>query len=287
MIIVTGATGNVGRALIDLLVDARLPVRAACRNPQAANLPEAVEVYRGSVDDGDMPDAAFEGVERAISLTVESNLPRHAENLVALGKRHGLRHVVLVSSLACEMSGENFLKGDHYRAEQTYMQSGLDWTILRSGVFNTNTATWAPEIRATGTVHNYLRNDPYACIATGDIAAVAATCLASDDHIGKIYDLTGPERITPEQQVEVLSDVLGKRIEFIQLEEAEAQDHFKTHVFPHFGVPGGDEVALALLQVLRNPILPWLQVRPDVEQVLGRRGASYREWAMENAGAFR
>lgn len=287
MILVTGATGNVGRPLVEQLVAAGLPVRALSRNPATANLPDGVEVIEGTIDDNDHLDEAFEGVERAFSLTLESNMPRHAENMVKLGKRHGLRQVVLMSSLACEIPGRNFLKDDHYAAEQTYTASGIDWTILRGGVFDANTLWWIHGIKAASVVQNYLRNDAYAPVDPADIAAVAAKVMSSDDYFGKIINLTGPERITPEEQVAAISEALGRKIEFVQLDEAGAQEHFKQYVFPHFGVPGGDEAALALLALLRDPDLPWLEVRPDLEEVLGRKGNTYRDWLAKNIAAFK
>ena len=285
MILVTGATGGVGRQLVNMLVDAELPVRALSRNPAAANLPSAVEVYMGSLDESDELDAAFVGVERVFSLTAGSNLPRHADNLVTLGQRHGVRHVVLMSSLAVELPIESTLKTFHEAAELRYMEAGFAWTMLRGGVFNTNSFAWVPSILAERRVRNFLRNDPYACIDTQDVAAVAAKILMSDGHFGKIYGLTGPERITPEDQVAILAEALGEPIDFIQLSEAEALDYFTSYVFPH--LHGGGSSAKALLDLLRRTDLPWLEVRPDVELILGRKGRTYRDWAVQNIANFR
>ncbi|WP_143667991.1 SDR family oxidoreductase, partial [Streptomyces carpinensis] len=171
MIVVTGATGNVGRALVDRLLAADRPVRALTRDPRRAALPEGAEVVRFRADD---PAALFTGA-RKLFLYVQAAGDRTAA-LLAAARDAGVRHVVLLSSAIITQGADEThpIHVMHATAERQIRDSGLDWTFLRPGAFATNSLQWAPQIRAGNTaVRGVFADGLTAPIHEDDIAAVA------------------------------------------------------------------------------------------------------------------
>jgi uncharacterized protein YbjT (DUF2867 family) len=278
MILVTGATGNVGREFVAQLAELdSIPFSVLTRSPGSVDVPDGVTVHPGSLDNLEGLQPAFAGVERIFFLGPPATLATQAQRLVECAKQAGARHVVFMSSLSVDMTDDNPLKRHHSEAEQILIDSGLGWTMLRGGVFDSNTLEWAPAIRSRNTVRCHLRNDPYAPIDPADIAAAAVAALTADNHHGQIYRLTGPQHITPQEQTSVLADLLGKSIDFVELDDAEAE--------ASMGQLGPE--AVPIIQTLRRRDLPWMDPRPDLEQLTGQTGRTFAQWATRNIQAFR
>src|SRR5262245_2831283 len=145
-ILVTGATGNVGRKVIHHLVRARAPVRALSRNPHTAGLPVGVEVVRGDLADPATMNAALSGVERMFLFPV----PETAQRIAQMARDAGVRHVVVLSSAAVTAGYDLSF---HLPVERAVESAGLHWTHVRPGEFALNKLyLWGPGIRTDRTV---------------------------------------------------------------------------------------------------------------------------------------
>jgi uncharacterized protein YbjT (DUF2867 family) len=279
MIVVTGATGNVGRPLVQALTAADEKVTAVSRG--ISGVPEGVlhrqadltdpESLRPILDGG---DALFlhDGGASAHLLS-----PR---DILDVAKAGGVGRIVLLSSIGVATRPQSASHGGMMRAiEDAVRRSDMDWTILRPGGFNSNAYAWAETVRSHRTVAAPFGDVGLPTIDPTDIAEVAAATLRENGHAGQIYELTGPALTTPRQGAEALGDALGEPVRFIEQtrEEARAQ---MLRFMP-------EPVVETTLDALGEPTPAEQRISPDVERVLGRPARTFAEWAVRNAAAFR
>ncbi|WP_020387138.1 NAD(P)H-binding protein [Kribbella catacumbae] len=266
MILVTGATGTIGSAVLRQLLAAGHPVRALTRDP-AKLAGSAADVVRGDFDDPDSLARAVDGVEAVFLLTVaRPPSTRHDE---ALLKVVGDARIVKLSGIG---AGEVFDGGTvgywNLAAEQVVKQSGRTWTILRPSSFATNVlaAEGQPVINPTGDARQGV-------IDPADIAAVAVQALTEPGHHGQTYTLTGPELLSVPEQVSQLSEVLGRTVPTIDVEPAEL-----ARQLAEYGEDAASIEAMvrgvSFARAGRNAVLTG-----DVEKVLGRPAGSFADWA--------
>jgi uncharacterized protein YbjT (DUF2867 family) len=280
MIVVTGATGHVGGELVAQLAAAQQPVRAMTRRPKELAAPSGVEVVFGDSDDPASLDQAFDGAERAFLMSAQAvgsaAQPTHDLRLVGAAQRAGVRHIVKLSVYG--VRGGDVLDSWHREAEAAVMDSGLDWTLLRPGRFMSNALYWAPMIRRGGTVHIPFADRPAAPIDPADIAAIAAAALTTDDHRNVAYQLSGPEVLTPADELRILATTLGRPLRLVE----PTIDEAKTGLLRS----GMSEpvVEAVVARVLTGG--EGAEVLPTVEQVLGRSPVTFDAWTRKHAGAF-
>jgi uncharacterized protein YbjT (DUF2867 family) len=270
-IVVTGATGKVGRPLVEALLAAGHRVRALTRDPQRARLPAGVEVVGGDLGASDSLEGAFAGAEALHLITFHGDdfAPlTNGEEIVALARRAGVRRVTV-------------LKGDVSRSplEQAVASSELEWTFLAPVEFMANTLEWAEAIRTDGIVREGFAAMKSALIHEADIAAVAAAALTADGHAGQEYSLTGPEALTPPERVQILSEVLGRPLKFVELRRDEVIANWRAAGFADSDVDW-------FLKIRTEPPEAGYTVLPTVEQVTGRPARRFAAWVREHAGAF-
>lgn len=274
MILVTGATGNVGSALLAQL-DA--PVRALTRDAGAAAFPRGTEVVEGDLADAGALRSALDGVR---SLFLLSRVTEADEDVLAAAARAGVAHVVLVSSITVETHPHLPAAKENQAVERALLDSGMAWTILRPTQFASNTVWWADAIRGSGTVRLPYPDVGLPTIHPADIAAVARVALTGAGHRGRVHALTGPARITARQQVAAIGAVLGKPLAVEEISRAEAHRDMAAVM--------GDETAAAVLDVTGGDVNDaLLAVRDTVPRVTGAPARPFRQWAAENAAAFR
>ncbi|MGV9248131.1 NAD(P)H-binding protein [Streptomyces sp. NPDC003710] len=279
-VLVTGATGRVGRLVIDQLLDAGVPVRALTRRSEAAALPAKVEVYAGDLTVPESLDPALSGagavflVWTAPPQTAEAVVERlaaHVRRVVFLSSPHQTPHPLFQQP--------NPMAVLHADIERLIAATGLESTIIRPGMFASNSlAWWAPAIR-TGEVVQW----PYSAAQSApvddrDIAAVAARTLYQDGYVGGDYVLTGPESLTQAAQVDVIGDALGRRIAFEEITPDEFRSLWEGTV-PSSAV---DMLLAAWSAAVGQPAY----ITTAVADILGTAPRTFGQWAVDHAIAF-
>ncbi|MGW7067273.1 SDR family oxidoreductase [Streptomyces sp. NPDC054855] len=279
MIVVTGATGNVGRPLTQALTEAGEQVTAVSRHAVAA--PDGVRHVAADLAEPAGLRPALEGA-KALFLLLSGHLhalDAESADIIGLAAASGVRRVVLLSSqgVATRPLGPSRIA---LRAvEDALRESGLDWTLLRPGGFASNALAWAETVRTQRTVYAPFGDVGVPVIDPADIAEVAAACLLDDRHTGQVYELTGPEVITPRQQTEAIASALGSPIRFHELTRQEARATMTQFV------PA--ELADDTLDIISAPNPAEVQISPDVERVLGNPAHPFRSWVDRTITVFR
>ena len=273
-ILVTGATGTVGRCVVRRLLDAGRPVRALTRDPAAARLPAGVEVVAGDFTDPPSLAAALRGVERVHLVSMDGDGPAVVDVLV----RAGVRRLTHLGHNDPSRSEDDPLESWHLVFHRAIESSGMDWTHVFPGEFMANTREWAPSIRAESVVRAPFGEWNSAMVHEDDIAAIVVKALVEDGHAGRTYQPTGPEPVRRRDAVRLIGEAIGRPVEFVELSPAEARelwrDLYPAEVIEWFLEMGGDPDGNG-----------W--VSPDVEQVLGRPGLTFDRWARDHAADFR
>lgn len=278
MILVTGATGNVGRELVEQLVEAGGRVRAVVRKPaDAARLPTGAEPVVADLNRPESLTDALQGVSGMHLLAGYDGL----ERLLADASSAGVRHVVLQSSSSVPTGDlDNAVAAYHIRSEQAIRDSGLDWTFLRPNTFMTNTLQWADAIRADDPVRAPFPDVAVSTIDPADIAAVAVAALTDGArHAGAAYRLSGPRALTPADRARILGEVLGREIEVVGLSNEQAREELSA------AMP--EPYVDAMFSFFVAGTVDETTVHPTVEAVLGRPARSFAQWAEAHADAFR
>jgi uncharacterized protein YbjT (DUF2867 family) len=267
-ILVTGATGNIGRHVVAELVAAGEPVRAVTRSP--SRVPAGVPVAEGGITD--VP-SLLNGVDRAFLLWPFTNAEAAPPVIAALAAR--VSHVVFLSARGVSDDSPLF----HARIEKLLRDSGVDWTFLRAGGFATNTLEWADQVRA-GVVRWIYGDAGRSLIHERDIADVAVEALTSPAHVGAAYELTGPETLTQVEQVRQVGAAVGRDVRWEEMPVEEARASMLAR--------GWDE------DFLEHGLTYWasLVASPEtvtgtVEEVTGKPARTFAQWATDHAADFR
>src|SRR3569623_213068 len=279
-VLVTGATGRIGRAVVDELLAAGVPVRALTRDPAAAELPAGVEVVAGDFADPASLAPALRGVRAVFLLwtappaTVQAVIDRiavHTRRIVFLSSPHQTPHPFFQQP--------NPMADLHARIERLLAVAGLDATILRPGMFASNALHWwAAPIRDGAAVRW-----PYAAAETAPIevrvlATVAARVLVEDGHIGRDYVLTGPESLSQAEQVRIIGTVLGRPVRFEELSPAE----FRRETAASWPAPVVDMLLAAWCATMGHRAF----VTSAVADILGEPARTFRQCAEDHTSAF-
>lgn len=281
MLLVTGATGHIGRELVRHLDARGTAFRILVRDPvRAADLPEGAERVIGDLDTPATLAPALDGVERLFLLVPGIGLT-HTENAVTAAKSAGVRHIVYLSSYAVMGDPIPAMGRWHHEREQLIRASGIPATFLRPCGFMTNAFDWLPTLREAGYVLDPIGPGRAAPIDPADIAAVAAVTLTEDGHQGKEYLLTGGETFTVAEQVQILAKAIGRDIEVRTVATPAEAVRFR---YPH-GAP--QALADALIEGLTLMRADTTGVRSDdVRHLLGREPRTFADWCARNAHAF-
>ncbi|BFV60850.1 NAD(P)H-binding protein [Kitasatospora sp. CMC57] len=277
MIVVTGATGNVGRPLVQALAGAGAQVTAVSRT--ATELPPGVRHRVADLTDPQGLRAALSGAEALFLLIAGSGLELDPDALLGAAKAAGVRRVVLQSSQIVGTRPDSPSHAGLRAFEEAVHLSGLDWTVLRPGGFASNAYLWAEAVRTHRTVAAPFGDVGLPVVDPADLAEVAAAALLGDGHAGRTYELTGPAPISPREQAEAIGAALGEPVRFLPQSPAEARAQL-LHFMPEPVVDG-------TLDLLGRPSAAEQRVSPDAERVLGRPARPFAAWAQRNAAAFR
>ncbi len=281
MILVTGATGTVGRAVIDELATSGEPVRAMTRRPGTADLPDHVEVVGGDLDDPDSLEDAVRDVDRVLLVSTGPDGPVQDRNLAVAAAKAGVGRIVKLSTLSVDDDRiHDPITRWHRAGEDAVRDSGVAWTFLRPTGFMSNALNWAGTIAGHDTVYHPYGDGRVALIDPRDIAAVAATVLTRPGHEGQAYPLCGPEALGPAEEVGILAEVLGRPLRYVEVSPEDAH-----RAMVERGMP--PELADAVVAKAATTLEPGVAV-PDraLSRLLDTPPRTFRAWARDHAAAF-
>lgn len=280
-LLVVGASGNVGKELTEQLVEMGQRVRILVRNPSKVSETwgrnQLVETAIGDLDKPDTLEKAMAGIEKLFLITGST---QQDKSVLEVGKRTGLRHVVKLST---QEAGWVPVKGHgfwHHEREELIKASELSWTFLRPCMFMTTAISWAPMIREKGAVIYPGGNGKIAPIDPWDVAAVARVAMTSSGHEQKGYELTGPELLTFGEMTSILSDVLGKPIEYIEESDANFIKDLLQARLPKYVADG---LASTFSYVRMGD---FAHLTDSVEKVTSHKPRTFEHWCRENKSAF-
>jgi uncharacterized protein YbjT (DUF2867 family) len=283
MILVTGATGNVGRILVDLLDGAGAPVRAVSRSPHTAGLPTRVDVVAG---DPARPGTVIDALQGVSAIVLNPRaVADAAPELLALAASRGVRQVVVLSAINADddpARQPSRYRGDRNKeTEDAAVASGLDWVVLRPSVFAANTlGLWGTAIRRGDVVHGPFAEAASAPIHERDIAGVAARALLGAVPSGTRLDLTGPQSLTQRQMVTTLGEMLHRPLRYHEIPPDAARDAMVGRGFP---APFADAYLAMQADTVGRPA----RTTTTITEVLGRPAATFAAWVAEHVDAFR
>ncbi|WP_030158650.1 NAD(P)H-binding protein [Glycomyces sp. NRRL B-16210] len=272
-ILITGATGTVGRNVIEQLaaLDPEVELRALTRDPQAA-LPEGVEVAVGDLSSPETLADAFKDVDAVhfINFAGEQYAPLpEAAAIVALAEGAGVRRATVLGGRA---------EGD---LEQALTAGAIETTFLHPVEFMSNTLMWwAEAVKAEGVIREPFGDRVSAMVHPADIGAVAAKVLLDGGHDGATLLLTGPEALPIQDKVRILGEAIGTDLEFVELTVDEARERWASQGM-------GEDMVAFLIEALGNTPEEGKTVVGTVEEVTGRPARGFADWAAEHAAAFR
>ncbi|MBO0683804.1 MAG: NAD(P)H-binding protein, partial [Candidatus Dormibacteraeota bacterium] len=216
MILVTGATGIVGRQTVAMLLGDGAQVAAVTRQGTTAALPTGAQVVTGDPSRPTTLIEALRGVD-AVFL-IPRAVGGATSELLALAAKQGVRRVVVVSALTVQYPAGYAHFANEFRAtEDAARASGLEWTILRCADFDANSLAWAPQIRSSGIVRGAYGAAATSPIHERDIAAVGVRALLHFEHVGATYALTGPESLTQPDKVRLIGEAIGKELSWQEI----------------------------------------------------------------------
>ena len=272
MILITGATGHIGSELIAALLPAQAGhIRVLTRNPDAV-FPDGTEKVVADLGDSDLAPV-LDGVHAVFLLTDGLNIAAHDHRLVAAALQAGVERIVKLSVRSVGHDATDPITTWHRAGEEAIRDSGIGWTFLRPTALMSNALNWAPMIATDQVVHAPFAAGRAAVVDPADIAAVAAASLTQDGHNHRVYELTGPEPLSPTDQVAILSQVLGRDLRYAETDPADTLAQMVS-----YGMP--EELAHAIIEMFRSTLKPYnSEPTGDITTVASRPARSFTDWA--------
>ncbi|MCI0157853.1 NAD(P)H-binding protein [Leifsonia shinshuensis] len=276
-VLVVGASGAIGGAVVSGLLERGEEVRASSRTPEKLTLPGHVQVFAADLNDPTSFAAALESVDR-VFLYADLAEP---EALIAAFVAAGVRQVVLLSSSSVTFPGaaEDFNGSRFLRAERAIGESRIAHTFLRPGGFASNAARWSWSVKGQSAVPLPYPEAVQAPIHEQDIADVAVIALSGDTLTGLAPVLTGPERLTLTQQVDTIGAVIGRPVAVIEQTEAESTAMLSQYL-PEVWVR-------QIVKDWREAVGATPAISTEYERITGKPSRSFRTWVEDNAHLFR
>jgi uncharacterized protein YbjT (DUF2867 family) len=280
-ILVTGATGTIGREVIRHLAKKNVAIRAGIRDAAKAReqLGKSVALTPFDFEDADSYPKALKDVEKLFVLP--PLVPDQVKVTIALvdaAKSAGVRHIVKLSAIGADQAARFTLGRWHGATDQYIRDSGLAFTLLRPNSFMQNFINYFPP--RDGVIYLPWGEGRASFVDTRDVGAVAAEALTSDSHDGATYDVTGPQALSIADVARVLSTVSGVEIRYVDVPEAAARDGMLQAHIPQWQVD-----ALLELHAI-NKQSRWNNITADVEKVTGKSPTTFAQFAHDHAQSF-
>lgn len=282
-IVVTGATGNVGSPVMTNLIAQgyapRAVVREKINNPAWENA--GVEQIEADLNDVESLAKAFDGADKVFSLSpLVENMVELGKTAVEAAKRAGVKHLVRSSALGADINAPITMGRWHGEVEQAIENSGLDFTFVQPASFFQNYLGYADTIKKNNAFYLPMGEGKVSLIDVRDIAAVAVAALTEDKHAGKRYAVTGGESLSCADISEILTDVLGRKINYVDVPEDKARKQMLDSKMPDWMV----KMVMELNGIGKAGYLA--EVLPTVTEVTGQKPRTFRAFVEENRAAF-
>ena len=220
MLLIVGANGHVGRAVVSDLANQSRRVRALVRNPSAFDLRlPNVEVAAGDLGDVNALQRALEGVDTAfLASRFGPNMAEQQIRFIELAKAAGVRRIVQLSGMGADMDRCCVRAFSWYgQVEKALLASGLEHTRLRPTIWMQSLLKGAAEIASQGVIYGPYRNVPWVWVDARDVAAVATAVLTHEQHNGKCYTLTSSEALTFSELAARMTAVLNRPVRYFDV----------------------------------------------------------------------
>jgi NAD(P)H dehydrogenase (quinone) len=238
-IVVTGASGKLGRLVAEELFERVSPAEVilVTRTPEELTdlAARGADVRAGDFDDPGSLPPAFAGGERLLLISTLVFVERLAQHYAAVDAAvtAGVRSVAYTSIVNPSDSNPGAAAADHRATEEYVRASGLDWTFLRNCIYADTLARGAPAALASGTLMTNEGDGRTAYVARADCAAAAAAVLTSHEHLGKAYDITGPETLGAHDVAALFAELGGRPVEAALVDD----DTWVGAMVEHAGLP--------------------------------------------------
>lgn len=275
-VLVTGATGKVGRHLVAGLLEGNAEVRALVRRPFTAGLPAEVRIVEGDLQRPETVAAAAEGADAVFLLWPGFPAQGAAAGVDALARRDP--HVVYLSAARLQGVDGGPMAGVWADVERLVEGSGAGWTFLRAGGFAANTLEWASQIRRGDVIRIPFPAAARSLVRERDIADVAVRVLLDGGPAGHAFTLTGPDVLTQADQAHAIGEAIGRPLRTEELPPDVARRELEATMGTEFA-----ERSMAYWSTLVDSPE---RVTDDVERVTGRPARSFAEWAHDHVDDF-
>ncbi len=283
IILITGATGNTGAPLVNLLAAKGAKVRAAVHSKAKAQFPANVEVVEMHLENSASVEAAFQGAAKAYFVSpFVDNMVALAKPVVAAAKKAGVKHLVRLSAAGAEAPNPITIGRWQREIEVMVEQAGIPFTHLRPNFFMQNfSQNHAASIKQQGAFYTPQGEGKSSYIDVRDISAVAAAVLTSSGHEGKAYALTGGESLSNLEAAAIFSKVLGKPVAYVDVPEAAARQGMQQFQLPAWMI----DVIMELNAIAKAGYTA--SISPVVEQITGKKPISFEQFVKDNLAAFK
>ena len=278
--LITGATGDVGSKVVDLLIQRghrpRVFVRDA--NKAQSRFDNRVDICLGDLANAESLRTALKDVDVLFLVNSGPEIPVRDELAANIAKATGVRHLVKLSSMDVQQGLA--IGAWHDRGEAAIRTSGIPFTFVQPTGFMSNLLAWANSIKKEGLVRSSTGDGKRAFIHSDDIAAVATEALTTSNYLGQSLPITGPEALSFAEVTATIATAIGKQLTFQPISDVEARQRYSAIS----ASTEETEAHVSLWRAIREGRLA--TVTDTVERILGRKPIKLNQWLTENAAAF-
>ncbi|XOV78692.1 MAG: SDR family oxidoreductase [Aestuariibacter sp.] len=283
-ILVAGATGTNGRALLEQFVQNKVAVRAMVRDAEkAAHLAnEYVQLVEADLAKPESLTAAFDGIEKAYIVTaISPETPEWFSNFYQAAKQANVKKLVKFSGLGADVNSPSEVIRQHGYSDQALIDSGLTYTILRPNSFHQNMFWQAEAIKGSKQFYLPLGEAKQSIVDVRDLAEVSFKILTEAGHDNKIYELTGPESLSFHEVAAQLSSVLNEQITYVPVPGQAALDAMLGQGMPQWSA----DVLVEIQELFATG--KYAYVTDDLAKLLGREPTSFKQFAEDHSKLFK
>ncbi len=278
--LITGATGDVGARVVRQLIARGIRPRIFVRSAEKAQalFGHSVEICVGDLENSATIRVPMKGIDTLFLVNVGPEIPRLDQSAATIAREEGIQRIVKLSSLDVEHGLA--IGAWHELGEAAIRASGAAFTFVRPSGFMTNLLAWAHSIKTEGIVRSSTGSGGRPFIHPEDIAAVSVAALLDEKYVGRILSITGPESLTFGDATQIIGHAIGKRLVYQTISDEEAGERYSRIS----GSPEETAAHVALWRAIREGRLA--ATANGVEQTLGRKPISLRQWTSENVHHF-